>query len=129
MKTVVILTMAALLLGSSLAAAPPALAAGKAFLWTGKHWTQVSEDGKAGYIFGMGNLADFETGAARGKSPCISRAFVDDLKNRTVSQIVRDVDKFYQENPGKLDTPVIQVVLQKCTRACPPQATGGKTKR
>jgi hypothetical protein len=129
MKTVVILTMAALLLGGSLAAAPPTLAAGKAFLWTGKHWTQVSEDGKAGYIFGMGNLADFETGAARGKLPCISRAFVEALKNQTVSQIIKEVDKFYRDNPGKLDTPVIQVVLQKCTRACPPQASGGTSKR
>jgi hypothetical protein len=129
MRATVILLMVGLMVGS-LAAAAPAVGTGKAFLWTGAHWQQVSEDGKAGYIFGMGNLADFESAASKGrKFACISQAFVDDLKTRTVMQIIQEVDKFYQENPGKLDTPVIEVVLRRCTKVCPPETPKGAVKK
>jgi hypothetical protein len=128
MRAAVILIMVGLLVGS-LAAAAPAAGTGKAFLWTGKHWKQVSQDGKAGYIFGMGNLADFEVAAAGGrKAPCVTRAFVEDLKTRTVMQIIEEVDKFYQDNPGKMDTAVIEVVLRRCTKVCSPEASKGAKK-
>ena len=129
MRATVILAMIGLLIGS-LALSAPAAGSGQPFLWTGHNWQQVSEEGKDGYIFGMCNLADFETAASRGrKSACISRAFVDDLRSRTVMQIVQEVDRFYQENPGKLDTPVIEVVLRRCTKLCPPDTSGGKEKK
>lgn len=103
---------------------------GKAFLWDGTHWAQVSPEGKAGYIFGLGNLADFEVAAGgAGRAGCISRAFVYELKSRTVRQIVEEVDRFYQENPGKLSTSVIEVVLRRCTSLCPPEGPGGEKKK
>lgn len=124
MKPLAILTLVVAGLLASVAAAP-ALNQGKAFLWNGTHWTQVSEEGKAAYIFGIGNLADFEAGAAGARrTPCVSRVFVDELKGKTVLQIVQEVDKYYRENPGKLSTPVIEVVLRQCTKACPPEAGG-----
>jgi hypothetical protein len=107
--------------------ATAALAAEKAFLWDGTRWSQVSFDGKAGYVFGIGNLSDFEMGASRGKAVCISRAFAEQLKSKTVSQIIEQVDKFYQENPNKMQTSVIEVILQRCTTVCPPEMqSGGK---
>ena len=106
----------------ALAGGATALDGSRAFLWDGTNWQQVSNEAKIGYIFGIGNLADFETTAARGhKSPCISSAFVNDLRSRTVSQIVEEVDRFYQENPQKLTTSVIEVVLRRCTTVCPPE--------
>jgi hypothetical protein len=129
MRTAVILAMIGLLIGG-VALPAPAVQSGKAFLWTGHNWQQVSEEGKAGYIFGIGNLADFESAATQGKkSAGISQAFVDGLKSGTVMQIVHEVDKFYQENPGKLDTPVIEVVLRWCTKVRPPDTSGGKVKQ
>jgi hypothetical protein len=126
MRAALILVMIGLMVGG-LAASAPAAGTGNAFLWTGMNWQQVSGDGKAGYIFGMGNLADFEAAASKGRVPvCLSQALVDDLKSRTVMQIVQEVDKFYQENPGKLDTPVIEVVLRRCTKVCPPDTVRGK---
>ena len=126
MKIAVILLVAGVMVGA-LAAASPAVDTNQAFLWNGVHWQQVTTDGKAGYIFGIGNLADYEVAASKGrKLACISRAFVDDLKSRTVIQIIQEVDKFYQENPGKLDTPVIEVVLRRCTKICPPDTSRGK---
>jgi hypothetical protein len=123
MRTAALLTVVLVLgLAATGAAAPE-----KAFLWDGAHWQQVPLDGKIGYIFGMGNLADFEVaaGAGKGRTACISKAFVDDLKKRTVMQIVQEVDKYYQEDPGKLKTSVIEVVLQRCTSVCPPETSSG----
>jgi hypothetical protein len=127
MRAAVILVVVGLMIGG-LVMPTPAVEAGHAFLWTGHNWQQVSEDGKAGYIFGIGNMADYETAASQGRVACISHAFVNDLKTRTVMQIVQAVDTFYKENPGKLDTPVIEVVLRRCTKICPPETSRGKAK-
>jgi hypothetical protein len=78
-------------------------------------------------IFGMGNLAGFKVAATRGKGPaCLSKTFADDVKSRTVMHVVQDMDKFYQENSGKLDTPVIEMVLRRCTKAGPPDTVRRK---
>jgi hypothetical protein len=126
MRKTIILGLAAVWILASATAAP---ALEKGFLWDGVHWTQISLDGKIGYIFGLGNLADFETASSKGKTPCVSRAFVDDLKNRSVKEVVEKVDKFYQENPGKLKTTVIEVVLRQCTTVCPPEESSGEKKK
>lgn len=121
----VLVAAMALLLGLTTAA----LAADKAFLWDGANWSQVSTDGKAGYIFGIGNLADFENAASRGQGACVSRAFAAELKSKTVAQIVADVDKFYKNNPDKLQISVIEVVLRQCTTVCPPEMKAGGKKQ
>ncbi len=129
MRTAFILATIGLLLGVMVASAP-AVQTGKAFLWNGENWRQVSQDGKAGYIFGMGNLADFEVASSPGgKTPCVSGAFVQDLKHTTVMQIIQAVDKFYRDNPKKLDTPVIEVILRQYTNICPPETPKGGIKR
>ncbi len=105
-----------------------ALAQEKAFLWDGNQWPQLSYDAKVGYIKGIGNMADFEAAASKGKGAVISRAMADELKTKTVQQIIDEVDKFYKENPGKLSTSVLEVVLIRCTKACPPGMGEGAKK-
>jgi hypothetical protein len=102
-----------------------ALAAEKGFLWDGTQWKDMTTDIKVAYVKGIGNMADFETAAAtsiRTPAPCISKAFVDELKTRTISQVIAEVDKYYKENPGKMDMPVIAVIMQRCTKLCAPVA-------
>ena len=83
-------------------------------------------EGKAGYIFGIGNLADYEVAASKGKKlACVSRVFVDEMKTKTVMQIIQEVDKYYQESPGNLGTPVIEVVLRQLTKASAGAGSGG----
>jgi hypothetical protein len=96
------------------------------FLWDGNQWTQLSLDAKVGYIKGVGNLADFENAANKGKSVCISRAFAEELKTKTINQVIAEVDKFYQDNPTKLSTTVLEVIVMRCTTFCPPGAGGTK---
>ena len=128
MRTAAILLVVGVMVGA-LAAAAPAVDTNQAFLWNGVHWQQVTTDGKAGYIFGIGNLADYEVAASKGrKLACISGAFVDDLKARTVMQIIQQVDRYYQDNPGKLDPLVIEVILGQFIKASSATAKPGTAK-
>jgi hypothetical protein len=129
MRVAAILLMVGLMLGA-LAAAAPAVDTNQAFLWNGVHWQQVTTEGKAGYIFGIGNLADYEVAVSKGrKLACISQAFLDDLKAKTVMQIIQEVDKYYQDNPEKLGTPVIEVVLGQLTKPSVAHPQPGTTKQ
>ena len=75
------------------------------------------------YVKGIGNMADFETAAGgAGQAACISKGFVAELKTKTIAQVIAEVDKFYKENPAKLDLPVVAVILQRCTKLCAPTA-------
>jgi hypothetical protein len=96
-----------------------ALAADKGFLWDGSQWKDMSTELKVAYVKGIGNMADFETAAAgSAPAPCISKGFVDELKTKTIAQVIAEVDKFYAENPAKLNLPVIAVIMQRCTKLC-----------
>jgi hypothetical protein len=112
-----------------IALASPVLAAEKGFLWDGNHWRDMAKELKVAYLKGVGNMADFEVGTGLGaRAMCISKGFVDELKTRTVVEIIAEVDNFYKENPGKMNTPVIEVILRKCTKLCPVEPTEEKKK-
>lgn len=115
---------AALVLAGSVSA--PAKEGG--FLWDGNRWAQASMDGKIGYIWGLGNLADFEVSAGGPKAGAISQALVREMKHKTVSQVVQEVEDFYQKNPGGMKTSVIEVILQRYQKSMPP-ATRGEDKK
>ena len=105
------------------ALATAALAAEKGFLWDGTQWKDMTTDIKVAYVKGIGNMADFENAAAgSSQAACISKGFVAELKTKTISQVIAEVDKFYKENPAKLDMPVVAVILQRCTALCAPAA-------
>jgi hypothetical protein len=109
------------------ALATAALAAEKGFLWNGTQWKDMTNDIKVAYVKGIGNMADFETAAAgTAPPPCISKGFVDELKAKTIAQVIAEVDKYYKENPGKMDMPVIAVIMQRCTKLCAVPAAGKK---
>ena len=109
------------------ALATAALAAEKGFLWDGNQWKDMTNDIKVAYVKGIGNMADFETAAAgSAPAPCISKGFVDELKTMTIAQVLAEVDKYYKENPAKLDMPVVAVILQRCTKLCPAPPAGKK---
>ena len=129
MKSAVILLVVGVMVGG-LAMAAPAVDTNQAFLWNGVHWQQVTTDGKAGYIFGIGNLADYEAAASKSRQmACVSRIFVEEMKTKTVMQIIQEVDQYYQDNPGKVGTPVIEVVLRQLTKASPVEPPPGTTQK
>lgn len=99
-------------------------------MWNGTHWKEFSREIKVAYIKGIGNMADFEVGiSGKDRAGCISVAFVDELKGKSISDIIQEVDAYYKENPKKLDTSVIEVVLRQCTALCEPQAEAAPKKK
>ncbi len=121
----------AAILGMALcfALAAPTLAAEKGYLWDGSQWKDMTNELKVAYLKGMGNMADFEVASGGGKVACISKGFVDELKTKTVGQVVQEVDKFYKDNPTKMSTPVIEVVLRNSTKLCAPEAAAPEKKK
>jgi len=98
---------------------PAVLAADQGFLWNGTHWKDLSHEIKVAYVKGIGNMADFENAAGgSGTAACISKGFVDELKTKTIAQVIAEVEQFYKDNPNKMDMPVIAVILQRCTKLC-----------
>ena len=95
----------------------------KGLIWTGVHWGQVSQEAKSAYLFGLGNLADFEVAgaSAAGSAACVSRAVVKELQGKNVEQVVKEVDRFYQDHPDKVQTTVIEVLLREALKACLPE--------
>ncbi len=129
MRLWVILLVVGVMVGAMVAAAPAA-DSNQAFLWNGVHWQQVTTDGKAGYIFGIGNLADYEVAASKGrKLACVSQVFVEEMKKKTVMEIIEGVDKYYQDNPGNMATPVIEVILGQLTKITPGTGSPEPTKK
>jgi hypothetical protein len=105
------------------------LAANKGYMWDGSHWKDLNPDLKVAYVKGIGNMADFEAAAdSTSRSACIARAFVDELKTKTIAQVVQEVDGYYKENPGKMNTTVVEVILRRCTQLCPPETAAQKKK-
>jgi hypothetical protein len=109
---------------------PVVLAQSQQLAWDGTHWKEFPMEVKVAYIKGVGNMASFENSVGgAGKAPCISRSFVEELKGKTIAQVVADVDKYYADNPAKVKTPVIEVILRQSTKICAPGATAMEKKK
>jgi hypothetical protein len=104
-------------------------AADRGFLWDGNRWLQASMDGKIGYIWGLGNLADFEVASGGAKAGAVSQALVLEMKHKTVSQVVQEVEKYYQDNPGGMKSSVIEVILHRYQQPKEPATKGEGTKK
>ena len=90
-------------------------------MWNGTHWKEFSKEVKIAYIKGVGNMADLEVAVSgKARAGCLSAGLVSELKGKSIEGIVNEVDKFYKDNPDKLDTPVVEVVLRQCTSLCKP---------
>jgi hypothetical protein len=113
-----------------LALATGALAQTQPLAWNGTHWKEFTQEIKVAYVKGMLNMASFETAmGGSGRGACVSRAFTEELKTKTLGQVIAEVDKFYKDNPGKMKTPVIEVVMQRCTKLCPAAPPAGGKKK
>ena len=82
----------------------------------GDQWVAMDENSKVAFIWGAGHVVTIEE-VIMEKYPDQQRdtfvtKIVEAASNSpmTMSQIVAMVDKFYQDNPDKTDTPVMMVI-------------------
>jgi hypothetical protein len=86
----------------------------KAPLLTGKIWVTMSPDQKSSYIWGAGDIIDLEQEIMEiypelKRDSFVSKA-VEGIGDVTISDIVANVDSFYNHNPDQIDLSVIRVV-------------------
>lgn len=123
MRKVVLLSI---ILGAFLIFGTAAVGLAQPFLLDGSHWSEISYDAKVGYIKGVGNMADFESqagGIKQGRIFCLASTLVKELKGKPVDEIVKDIDQYYKENPGKINNTVLEVMLRRANLVCPPETT------
>jgi hypothetical protein len=99
---------------------------GQPFMVDGSHWSEISYDAKVAYVKGVGNMADFECQAAvskKGRSFCLGNTLVQELKDKTIDTVVKEIDQYYKENQDKIKTSVIEVLLRRASKLCPPETT------
>ena len=82
----------------------------------GDQWVTMDENSKVAFVWGAGHVVTIEE-VIMEKYPEQQRdtfvtKIVEAASNSpmTMSQVVAMVDKFYQENPDKTDTPVMMVI-------------------
>jgi hypothetical protein len=94
------------------------------FLINGSHWSEIAYDAKVMYVKGVGNMADFECQAGalnKGRSFCLASTLVKELQARSIDSVVKEIDQYYKDNPNKLNTSVLEVMLRRADKVCPPE--------
>jgi hypothetical protein len=83
-------------------------------LLDGKWWNQMSQDEKAAYIWGAGDVVDLEQEFMsiypELKSENFSAKTVEGIGDVGFEKIIATVDQFYSSNPDKLDYTVLRVI-------------------
>jgi hypothetical protein len=95
-------------------------------LLNGTNWSEISYDAKIGYVKGVGNMADYECQAGalkQGRVFCLASTLVQELKDKSIDAVVKEIDQYYKENPGKASTSVLEVMLRQANLLCPPATT------
>jgi len=83
----------------------------------GDTWVKMSDDEKISFIWGVGHMISIQEVLGR-DNPGLkeNNTFVNkvieahETKAMTMSEVSQHVDKFYTDNPDKLDTSVMEVI-------------------
>ena len=89
----------------------------KAPLLGGEIWITMSQDQKAAYIWGAGDVIDLEQEIMEIHPELKRDSFVtksaEGIGDVTINEIVSTVDSFYQKNPDQVNLSVIRVIWDK----------------
>lgn len=84
-------------------------------LLNGELWQVMSPDAKVAFVWGIGNLVEFER-AQGGPPPAGSKSFipflVKGLSGKPINVVVREVDAYYETHPDQLKRPVVDALFQ-----------------
>src|SRR5574337_437674 len=101
-------------------------------LLTGQLWQTMSPDAKVAFVWGIGNLVEYERAQA-GTAPMSTKSFIPflikGLKGKPIDEVVRLIDAYYRSYPEQIQRPVVDTIFQ--TVVLPTLTTeteGGMTK-
>lgn len=99
---------------TSVATTAHAQSATEVVLVNGTHWTESDERAKIGFLYGIGNFAHVERAMYGDNMPGDKDSLVPvlyrGLDGRPMSEIKDALDKWYQDNPDRIDRPVIETI-------------------
>ena len=86
-------------------------------LLTGEIWQTVPKDDKISFVWGICHVVTIEQALMKEfpslKVENFSAKAAEGLAGLKINDIVREVDKYYVENPSKLETPVVMVIWDR----------------
>jgi hypothetical protein len=92
----------------------------KAPLLTGITWIKMSQDQKAGYIWGAGDIIDLEQEIMEIYPELKRESFVakavEGIGDVQINEIVSNVDQFYKAHPDQANLSVIRVIWDTMIR-------------
>ncbi len=84
-------------------------------LLTGELWQTMSPNAKVAFVWGIGNLVEYERAQA-GPPPAGSKSFipflVKGLSGKPINEVVHQVDAYYAAHPDQLRRPVVDAIFQ-----------------
>jgi hypothetical protein len=84
-------------------------------LLTGEVWQAMSPDAKVAFVWGIGNLVEFER-QLRDMPPAESKSFlpllVKGLQGKSINDVVGQLDSYYQTHFDQRQLPVISAIFQ-----------------
>jgi hypothetical protein len=98
----------------------------------GDQWVAMDENSKVAFVWGAGHVVTIEEVIMERypdqKRDTFVTKIVEAASNSpmTMSQVVAMVDKFYQDNPDKTDTPVMAVIWDTMIKPNIKTGIGGK---
>ena len=101
-------------------------------LLTGELWQTMSPDAKVAFVWGIGNLVEFERAQAGTQPPAGSKSFipflVKGLSGKSINEVVRQVDTYYDAHPDQVKRPVVDAIFQAVVLPTLKTDKGGKVK-
>lgn len=84
-------------------------------LLTGDLWQIMSPDAKVAFVWGIGNLVEYER-ARTGPQPSGTKSFipllVKGLNGKPINDVVGQVDAYYETHPDQVKRPVVDAIFQ-----------------
>ncbi len=84
-------------------------------LLTGDLWQTMSPDAKVAFVWGIGNLVEYER-ARTGPQPPGTKSFipllVKGLNGKPINDVVGQVDAYYETHPDQVKRPVVDAIFQ-----------------
>ena len=83
-------------------------------LLTGELWQEMSPDAKVAFVWGIGNLVEYERAGTEPRSPGIGSVIpllIKGLAGKPINDVVRQVDAYYKTHPDQLKRPVVDAIF------------------
>ena len=84
-------------------------------LLTGQLWQTMSPDAKVAFVWGIGNLVEYER-TRTGPQPPGTKSFIPllikGLSGKPINDVVRQVDAYYETHPDQVKRPVVDAIFR-----------------